>query len=54
VWVVWPASGQIDVWHADRTEGPAKTLDTSDTLDGEDIVLDFAYPVATVFADPLE
>ncbi len=53
VWVVWPTSGHIDVWHADHMEGPATTLNISDTLDGEDVLPGFAYPVAAVFADPL-
>jgi len=53
VWVVWPSSGHIDVWHAGHTGGPVATLNASDTLDGEDVVPGFAYPVAAVFADPL-
>jgi len=53
VWVVWPSSGHIDVWHADRSGGPAATLNASDTLEGEDVVPGFQYPVAAIFADPL-
>jgi len=53
VWVVWPASEHIDVWHADHPEGPAATLNTSSTLDGEDVLPGFTQPVADVFADPL-
>jgi Uma2 family endonuclease len=54
VWVVWPSSQHIDVWRAGHMEGPATTLNGSDTLDGEDVIPGFAYPVAAVFADPLE
>ncbi len=53
VWIVWPDRQQIDVWRAGRTVGPAATLHASDTLDGEDVVPGFVYPVASVFADPL-
>jgi len=53
VWVVWPSSGHIDVWRHDRSEGPVTTLNTSDTLNGEDVLPGFTYPVAEVFADPL-
>jgi Uma2 family endonuclease len=54
VWVLWPSSQHIDVWRLGRAEGPAVTLNTSDTLDGEDVLPGFAYPVAAVFADPLD
>jgi Uma2 family endonuclease len=53
VWVVWPNSGHIDVWHPDHVAGPAATLNTSDTLDGEAVLPGFAHPVAAIFADPL-
>ena len=53
VWVVWPSSGHIDVWHADRSGGSVATLNASDTLEGEDVVPGFQYPVAAIFADPL-
>jgi|GEM_PF-66708 len=53
VWVVWPASEHIDVWHQGHPGGPAATLNTADSLDGEDVVPGFALPVAAVFADPL-
>jgi len=29
------------------------TLDTSEALDGEDVIPNFAYPVASAFADLL-
>ena len=54
VWVLWPASQHIDVWRAGRPRGPAASLNGSDTLDGEDVVPGFAYPVAALFADPLD
>jgi Uma2 family endonuclease len=54
VWVLWPSSQHVDVWRAGQTEGPAATRNTSDELDGEDVLPGFSYPVALVFADPLE
>ena len=53
VWVVWPQAQHIDVWHTDRLDRPAATLNAGDTLDGEDILPGFTYAVADVFADPL-
>lgn len=53
VWIVWPGRHEIDVWRAVHTNEPARTLGGDDVLDGEDIVPDFTYPVAAVFADPL-
>ncbi len=53
VWVVWPASRHIDVWHPDHAAGPVATLNISDMLDGEDVLPGFTHPVAAVFADPL-
>ncbi|HZS89128.1 MAG TPA: Uma2 family endonuclease [Chloroflexota bacterium] len=53
VWVVWPQAHHIDVWHPDHLEGPARTLNVGDTLDGEDVIPGFTYPVAGIFADPL-
>jgi len=54
VWVLWPASQHIDIWRAGRPRGPAASLNGSDTLDGEDVIPGFAYPVAAIFADPLD
>ncbi len=54
VWVVWPARAQIDVWRPANLDHPAVTLGMGDVLDGEDVVSGFAYPVADVFADPLD
>ncbi len=53
VWVVWPASGHIDVWRPDRLDSPTATLNVGDSLDGEDVIPGFTYPVAEVFADLL-
>jgi Uma2 family endonuclease len=53
VWIVWPEREQVDVWRAGRTVGPVVALSGSDTLDGEDVVPGYSYPVASVFADPL-
>ncbi len=47
VWVVWPKRQQVDVWRPGNT-APA-TLATGDTLDGEDVVAGFTYPVAGLF-----
>lgn len=48
VWVVWPLRQQVDVWHPGDAQ-PA-TLDVGDTLDGENVVPGFTYPVARLFA----
>jgi len=53
VWVIWPTSGNIDVWRPDHLAGPARTLNLSETLDGEDVIPGFTYSVASLFADPL-
>jgi len=54
VWVVWPARTQVDVWRPANLDHPAATLGMGGALDGEDVVPGFAYPVADVFADPLD
>jgi Uma2 family endonuclease len=54
VWVMWPQSKHIDVWHPSQLDRPTKALVVGDDLDGEDVIPGFAYPVADVFADPLE
>jgi len=48
VWVLWPGRRQVDVWHPEDTQ-PTATLGVNDTLDGEDVVLGFTYPVARLF-----
>ncbi len=49
VWVVWPDVKTVDVWHSSNTLRPVKTLTVGDTLDGEDVVGGFTYPVADLF-----
>ena len=53
VWVLWPSTQHVDVWRTGRLEGPAATRNTSDALDGEDVIPGFSYAVAALFADPL-
>ena len=53
VWVVWPQSEHIDVWHKEVLTGPVRALSMSGSLDGEDVIPGFSYPVAEVFRDPL-
>jgi Uma2 family endonuclease len=53
VWVVWPRSQHIDVWHPGILTGPARLLGVNDQLDGEEVVPGFAYSVAELFLDPL-
>jgi len=47
IWVVWPKPRQVDVWRPGSVE-PA-TLHVGDSLDGEDVVPGFIYPVADLF-----
>lgn len=62
VWVVWPARRQVAVWALDLADtGPRtseaeavggsrpRTLSAEDTLDGGEVVADFAYTVAYLF-----
>ncbi len=49
VWVVWPSSGHIDVWRSGHTDGPVVTLNTRDSLNGEDVAPGFTYPVVSIF-----
>jgi Uma2 family endonuclease len=53
VWVVWPQSGHVDIWRQGLLTGPAATLATGGTLDGEDVIPGFSYAVDDLFADPL-
>ena len=48
VWVVWPARGQIDVWHPGDIE--PVTFSGNSTLDGEDVVPGFHLRLADLFA----
>ncbi len=47
VWVVWPRYERVDVWHP-GAEAPT-ALGVDDTLDGEDVVPGFTYPIADLF-----
>jgi Uma2 family endonuclease len=53
VWVIWPQSLHIDIWHQDVLTGPVRSLGLSDTLEGEDLIPGFSYAVAALFANPL-
>lgn len=48
VWLVWPRRQEVDVWHAGDTH-PSTTLHVGETLDGEDVVPGFRYPIADLF-----
>jgi Uma2 family endonuclease len=48
VWVVLPKQRQVDVFRIGSDE-PSATLGIDDTLDGEDVVPGFSYPVAALF-----
>lgn len=52
VWVVWPRSAHVDVWHGGVLTGPVATLRMTDWLDGEDVVPGFSYAVAALFVNP--
>ena len=47
VWVIWPRYKRVDVWRAGE-DRPAP-LGLEDTLDGEDVVPGFTYPIARLF-----
>lgn len=48
VWVVWPRYQRVDVWRpGDETPTP---LGVMDTLDGEDVVPGFTYPISRLFS----
>lgn len=47
VWVVWPRYKRVDVWRPGN-ENP-EALGVDDTLDGEDVVPGFTYPIANHF-----
>jgi Uma2 family endonuclease len=53
VWVIWPQSAHIDVWHPEILTGPVATLRKTDKLDGEDIIPGFSYAIAALFASPV-
>lgn len=47
VWVIWPRYQRVDLWHP-GDESPAR-LGLDDTLDGEEVVPGFTFPVARLF-----
>lgn len=49
VWIVWPRRRQVDIWHPGDTQ-PSATLGDGDTLDGENVIPGFIYPVANLFS----
>lgn len=52
VWVVWPRTQCIDVWHSENRAEPVAILQRDDTLEGEDVVPGFTCAVADLFIDP--
>jgi Uma2 family endonuclease len=48
VWVVWPKRRQVDVWTPGQDEPMIVTM--GDTLDGGDVLPDFTYALADLFA----
>ncbi|HVA90228.1 MAG TPA: Uma2 family endonuclease [Chloroflexota bacterium] len=48
VWVVLPKQRQVDIFRPGDSE-PSATLGIGDTLDGEDVIPGFSYPVAALF-----
>jgi len=49
VWVVWPRYHQVDIWRPGDDIEPSATLGVEDTLDGEDVLAGFTYPIARLF-----
>jgi Uma2 family endonuclease len=49
VWVVWPDTKTVDVWYPAGKRLPVRTLTVGDTLDGEDVVSGFTFPLADLF-----
>lgn len=48
VWTIWPRYKRVEVWHpGDEQPTP---LGLEDSLDGEDVVPGFTYPIAHLFA----
>ena len=48
VWVVWPATHQVDVWQMEA-DAPAVTVEETEQLEGGEILPGFVYPVARPF-----
>ena len=49
VWVFWPRHKRVDVWRV-GSDQPVATLGIEDSLDGEDVLPGFTYPLARLFA----
>jgi len=49
VWIIYPRWRQVDIWRQGHPREAAATLTVEDTLDGEDVVPGFAYPVSNLF-----
>ena len=49
VWVVFPKARTVEVYRADVDT--AETLTEADSLDGGSVLLGFAYPLSSLFAD---
>lgn len=48
LWLVWPGSRQVDIWRPGNDQ-PVTTLTVGNTLDGEEVVPGFTFPVARLF-----
>lgn len=48
LWMVWPRYQQVDVWRQ-GSDTPVATLGPADSLDGEDVLPGFTYPLARLF-----
>jgi Uma2 family endonuclease len=48
VWVIWPTTRQVDVWHA-GPEVEVKTLSGSEVLRGEPVLPGFAFPMSRLW-----
>jgi Uma2 family endonuclease len=49
VWVVWPGLKTVDVWQP-GSNIPIAMLTVADSLNGFDVVPEFVYPLADLFA----
>jgi Uma2 family endonuclease len=47
VWVIWPRYKRVDVWRPG--DDTPTSLGVADTLDAEDVVPGFTYPIARLF-----
>jgi Uma2 family endonuclease len=53
VWVVWPQSGHVDIWHHDVPAAPVAAITMGGVLDGEGVIPGFSYALDDLFAEPL-